>query len=186
MIIYKMNIKNKKSSSIKKLIIPAIILLVIGGSAYAYALSSNYFSANNSTNESQDLPESPNDPVPETPVNPTDNTDKENLGEEPSGSSNELPAIILTAAALNGDTLQARALIQGVIGSGICTLTIKKGSQSIVSETAAIQPGPSTSTCRGFDTPVSSIGSGAVSVSISYTVNGETRSSETTEVTINE
>ncbi len=183
MIIYKMNIKNKKSFSIKKLIIPVIALLVVSGGVYAYALSNDFFSPQ-PTNQDTSLPESPNDPVPEGPV-PTDNTNKENLGEEnPSESDGSLPGVVLTAAAITGDTLQVRALIQGVVNEGTCELRVTRDSQTLFSESAAVQAGPSTSTCRGFDVPLGETSNGPLSVSISYVSGSESSTSQISQVDV--
>lgn len=184
MIIYKMNIKNKKSFSIKKLVIPASILILIGGGAYAYALSNDLFQQASEGPEIQTY-ESPNDPVPQTPTNPTDNTNKENLNaEEPGQQDEQSPAILVTAASVNGDTLEARALIQAVISGGTCELMVKRNGQTLLSEVAEIQAGPSTSTCKGFTASLAGLESGPAQVTISYQSGDRSGTSQISEIAI--
>jgi len=165
-----MKIKNKKSFSIKKLIIPALLIIALGGGAYAYALSNNFFSANTPSDQSSDFV-SPNDPVPDGP-NPTDDTDKENLGEETAPPAAGDRAVTITAASVSSDTLQIRALIQGVVSGDTCSLSVVQNGAVVLSETAEVQPGPSSSTCQGFDVNVASLSAGALSITVAYVNNG--------------
>jgi hypothetical protein len=169
-----MNIKNKKSFSIKKLLIPGIILLLVLGGAYAYALTNNFFQPPVEESQTIDL-ESPNDPVPNG-INPSGNTDKENLGEEePASEGNR--TVTITAASFTNDVLQVRALIQGVITVGSCTLTATQNGSIVVEESVDVQAGPSSSTCRGFDVDVGDIPTGDLSVTVSYTEDGNVSTS---------
>ena len=163
----KMKIQNKKTSSIKKLLIPSLIIavLLVGG-GYVYALSNNILPPALGGEEKEAVIDSPNDPVPTGPV-PTDNTDKENLGKDPEVITGSR-TVTITAASVNGDLLQIRALIQGVVSSGKCQVSVKKDGQEIISETADVQPGPSSTTCRGFDLDVSDVENGALTASVNY------------------
>jgi hypothetical protein len=176
-----MKIKNKKSFSLKKLLIPAIVLVLIGGGAYAYALSNNFFeqSAENAqTTES----ESPNDPVPEGLV-PSDEINKEDLGEDTSMPEGETK-VIITAASVSGDVLQVRALIQSVSTEGTCVLSLARDGVELYSESAEVQAGPSTTACRGFDSNIGSLTPGAVSLMVTYVNNGVTSNSDTRTIQI--
>lgn len=64
----------------------------------------------------------------------------------------------ITTARLSGDKLIIRVSIDQYLSSGICTLTLSDSASSI-SRTASIIPEVSTSTCEGFDLPVSELSS---------------------------
>jgi hypothetical protein len=179
-----MKIKNKKSFSIKNLIIPVIVLFVISGGVYAYVLSDDFFSTE-PTNQEASLPEAQNDPVPEGPVT-TDNTNKESLGEAPPlDEQTNGPAIILTTAKVNNDTLQVRALIQGVVNQGTCQLIATRNGQTFLSQSSAVQPGPSSSTCQGFDVPLDNTPNGTLSIIIRYSNGASVSTSQPAEVSVN-
>jgi len=165
-----MKIKNKKSFSIKKFIIPTLVIIALGGGVYAYALSNNFFTANTPDNQSSDFI-SPNDPVPDG-LNPTDDTNKETLGEETVPPVAGDRDVTITAASVNSDVLQIRALIQGVVSGGTCDLSIVQNGAAVLSESAEVQPGPSSSTCQGFDVNVASLPAGTLSVTVAYVNNG--------------
>jgi len=165
-----MKIKNKKSFSIKKLIIPALVIIAIGGGVYAYALYNNFFETE--TQKEQSIqPSSVNDPVPDG-LNPTDDTNKETLGEETVPPVAGDRDVTITAASVNSDVLQIRALIQGVVSGGTCDLSIVQNGAAVLSESAEVQPGPSSSTCQGFDVNVASLPAGTLSVTVAYVNNG--------------
>lgn len=179
-----MKIKNKKSSPITKLGIPATILVLISGFIFAVAFSfSNIIPPTSGDPEAElPLPESQNDPVPLGPI-PTDDTGKEGLGDEETPTpDNKAPVITLTAVSIDSNLLRARALIQGVVSSGNCQLLVTRGGQTIFSESATIQAGPSSSTCRGFDVSLENTANGPLAVSISYQSGSTTSTSQVSEV----
>lgn len=171
-----MKIKNKKSQSIKKLVILVVALLVLAGGAYAYALSNNFFQEPVEEKSQTSDYESPNDPIPTDPV-PTDGTDKENLGEEDEPTTGG-PGVTITAASIVDETLQVRALIQGVVATGTCTLTVIQNSSTVITETADVQAGPSSSTCKGFNVNINNIENGVLNVSVSYTNDAVSNTSQ--------
>lgn len=168
MIIYKMNIKNKNTFSIKKLVIPVVVFSVVAGGAYAYAVSNNFFQEPEDISPSSQF-ESQNDPIPGRLV-PTDNTNKGGLGE--TNSQNEGIAVSITAANVNGTVLQVRGLIGSVVDEGSCVLEVSGGPET-KELTASVQPGPSSSTCQGFDIATSDLGSGSRTLTLKY-VRGDT------------
>lgn len=163
-----MKIQNKKASSIKKLLIPSLIVsvLLVGG-GYVYAISNNFFQETNNLPESSQL-ETQNDPVPDRLV-PSDNTNKDKLGDSNETSGNI--AVSITAANINNTSLQVRGLIGSVVSIGSCVLEIRGGPET-KEFTANVQPGPSSSTCQGFDIDISELGSGVRTLVLKY-VNGD-------------
>jgi hypothetical protein len=96
-----------------------------------------------------------NSDTPPAPT-PTPGSDKKNIQMD------------ITAVSQNGPTLQVRVLLSSVVSDGTCTLTLTKSGQSTVTKTADTQALAKTSTCRGFDIPVSELSSGTWSLSINY------------------
>jgi hypothetical protein len=139
---------------------------------------------NNGPAKGQQAP-SPTKPVvsPKSPASSTKGTsaDNNNNTGQPSGT-----VTITTASQGQGqdkDALHIRALISGVVSSGTCTLTLTKSSVNHTF-TAGIQPGPSTSTCQGFDLSISqqqlSVGTWAISVNVDAPSVQATASSQVT------
>ena len=75
------------------------------------------------------------------------------------GSSKSTVEVSMTASNQNGSAYQMRYLISALADSGTCTLTLTRNGQT-VTKTAGVQPQSSTSTCRGFDVPVSELAPG--------------------------
>lgn len=93
--------------------------------------------------------------------------------------------VTITASNQNNASsrLQIRTLIDAVLGSGSCTLTLQKGSV-IVSRSANIQAGPSNSTCEGFDVPLTELSAGTWSITVEAT-SGNASGKATSQVVIN-
>lgn len=85
---------------------------------------------------------------------------------QPNGAKSNVD-VNFTAASQNDDILQLRVLISTVENSGSCTLTLTKGSQSIL-KTSDTQAQANTSTCKGFDVPISELGPGSWQATIKY------------------
>lgn len=100
-----------------------------------------------------------------------------------SGSSKSGVGMEITAANVNAGVLQIRTLIQTVTSSGTCTLTASGPNGTSYTASSGVQAGPSTSTCKGFDIPISSLSSGKWSIRIDFE-NASLQASATTEMTI--
>jgi len=107
------------------------------------------------------------DPSP-TPTPPANGSSKSQVGME------------ITAANVNAGVLQIRTLIQAVTSSGTCTLSASGPNGASYTASSGIQAGPSTSTCKGFDIPVSSLSTGNWSIRINFE-NDSLQASATTE-----
>jgi len=81
--------------------------------------------------------------------------------------------ITISAANQNDNIMQIRTLIDTTISSGTCELIMKQGDK-IVSKAADIQSLASTSTCKGFDIPISELSSGNWNLTISATSGAQT------------
>ncbi len=75
----------------------------------------------------------------------------------------------------NGDEmLVLRVNIDQFLSEGTCDLTIKNGDESVYEDSTAIIDSASTSTCTGFDVPVSEIRSGNMQIVIKLTSGDRT------------
>lgn len=83
------------------------------------------------------------------------------------GSDKKSVEIIITAANQNNDLLQVRTQIATVTSAGKCTLTLTR-SGKVVSKITDVQPLASTSTCMGFDVPVSELSVGSWQATLVY------------------
>ncbi len=84
------------------------------------------------------------------------------------GSNKKNVEVIITAAAQNGSTLQIRTLISAVTGSGTCTLSLSRSSTPELIVQSAVIPSSSSSSCQGFDVPVSQLASGTWKATITF------------------
>lgn len=89
----------------------------------------------------------------------------------------------ITAANKTSDMLLVRTLIQTISSSGTCSLTMTGPGKMTYTATSAIQPNASSSTCQGFNIPLSNLGQGTWSITINFQGDGISGSA-TKEVTI--
>lgn len=148
-----------------------IKLLIIGSLALA-AISAAYFVAAQRYDMwpfekvAVQSPTTTNTPVPSGSTVDKDN--KIQTGSDPSPApipsddgDKSTVGLILSSANKNDPNLQVRAVIQSVTSSGTCTLTLKnQATGATKTYTADVQAMSSTSTCKGFDVPLSDLGSG--------------------------
>lgn len=83
---------------------------------------------------------------------------------------------VVTYAAVSGDNLMIRVSIDQYLSNGTCGLTLSRGGDIIYSSIANIVGIASTSTCEGFDVPISELGGGAIKININ--LNDGERSGE--------
>ena len=76
----------------------------------------------------------------------------------------------ITAATVDKSTatLYVRSLIQTISSNGTCTLSMRHSSGRIYSNSAGSQAGPSTSSCKGFNVPLSQLTPGKWTITIRY------------------
>jgi len=84
------------------------------------------------------------------------------------GSNKSDVQISITAANQTNSTFQVRALIGAVVSNGTCTLTFQRLNSTTITKTSDVQPLANTSTCKGFDIPLSELTTGVWHMTISY------------------
>jgi cytoskeletal protein RodZ len=106
--------------------------------------------------------------------------------QDTSGSGSTAPqatTIDITAANKSNDTLMIRTLIQKVTNSGECVLSMTGPSGMSYSATSGVQAMASTSTCKGFNVPLSALAPGNWTINIEFN-DGSDKSTTKTEVSL--
>lgn len=85
----------------------------------------------------------------------------------PSSDGKSVVDVVITAANQNSSLLQIRVDI-ATLSSGVCTLTLSKSGHADITKTAATQSLSNTSTCQGFDIPVSELSPGEWTIKVQY------------------
>lgn len=172
----------------KKLIITAsaVLLLVAGALTYVYAFNGSLFgwkasqsatSGNGvnygpATSEQQksgsQIKSGSANNQPDSSKSPTSPSDTPPTPTPIPGSTKKNVQVTITAANQNGSLLQVRAIISNVTNTGTCTLTLSKSGQTTITKTAAIQPLPSSSTCKGFDIATSELTPGTWQLALHF------------------
>jgi len=175
-------IQNHKNKISKKVVlIVVVILLIAAGIAGYYYLQ---FSKNNTspnTTGTQDTTEKKvNDINLNNPTNEQVQAGKDTKKDTVNNSTPDTPTpsessfnATITAANQNGSLLQVRTLIDTLSTKGTCELTLSQGSKVVV-KTADIQASANSSTCKGFDVPVSELSSGDWKLSLKVTIGTQT------------
>lgn len=182
-----MKLKQKNFFTKKKIIITVLALALVGGGVYAYSKThSSPSSSSDSTSKTQ-TDKSQNKEVNKAPATSDQvqagNDAKLNTVTQNDAQSTPTPASFtatITAASQYNGTVSIRTLISGVVSqSGTCNLTITNGSQKITNS-AATQALADSTTCQGFNVPVSQLGSGTWNITITATINGQSASASKT------
>lgn len=170
-----------KNKYIKTLVITALIVAVV---AAAYLLAAKRYDLWPFTPVVQQSPTTTNAPVPSGSTVDKDDETRTGNGSDPSPAptpsddgGKSTVGIILSSANKNEPNLQVRAIIQTVTASGECSLTLKNQASGVTKTyTADVQAMSSTTTCKGFDVPLSDLGSGTWDLTLVFensTLRGE-------------
>ena len=88
---------------------------------------------------------------------------------------------VVTYAGVSGDYLMIRVNIDQYLTSGRCALTLQQTGTEVYNEEVNLVDSASTSTCEGFNVPMSKLGAGKVTILINLysgnktgVINGET------------
>ncbi|MBQ3292869.1 hypothetical protein IJG93_00980 [Candidatus Saccharibacteria bacterium] len=73
---------------------------------------------------------------------------------------------VISYAGVSGGKLLIRVNIDQYLSNGSCKLALTRDGVTIYNSTAAIESSVSTSTCNGFDVPVSEIGNGNFKIEV--------------------
>ena len=158
---------NKKTSSnpTKKILLITIISIVVvlaAGATYLYGFKGSLFGWTPLilTQDDDQTKEIDSEQDASKPTNTQNGIQEEpSKGTDPTTTVPENLTIIFSAVNQNENSLQIRALIEAVIGSGECTLTLT-GIGPTVTRSASIQALANSSTCTGFDIPLSELPAG--------------------------
>ncbi len=177
-----MKINTKRNQKRNIVIACALVLLLvcIGGLVYAYRSTiwppGKQSSATNETSQQSTDSLTQPDVIARPNPSKSNQPDKtpaqyENEGKNNSGSGStsdqKLSGVINYKAVTNG-SLSIRTTIDQKLSTGTCTLTLtNKTTGKTVTKTADVFANPSSSTCKGFDVPTSSLSSGTWNISIS-------------------
>jgi len=104
-------------------------------------------------------------------LNTVENDQKTKSGKDGSNSPADTSFTTqITAHTINSGILQIRNVIDGVYQQGTCDLTLSKDGKTI-KKSAGIQPLSQSSTCQGFDIPVSQLDPGTWEIHLHVTIN---------------
>lgn len=182
---------NKRRLRTSLAVLAAVLLLagITTGGLYAMKLGpfkpdSPKNTADNDTKQNQsDESNTPVDIAEPKPTDPSSDSVK-NPPESQEPDEANAGKLTITSAQINGSELTIRTLISDVTQTGNCSLAMNSTSGGQYNASAGVQAGASASTCKGFDVPLSELGSGVWSIKVTYTHNGVS-SSATEEVVIN-
>lgn len=88
-----------------------------------------------------------------------------------SGSDKKSVNFDITSVNQDGENLVIRTLIQAIVSSGTCNLTMSNDQGGKYTSTAEVQPLPSSSTCKGFNVPINQLTQGEWNIVIEFSNN---------------
>ena len=196
-----MKIQKKQNKKNKVLILIAVILLSITSySLISYKLNLWPFTQNQFSTVTEEQKTAGQDIKKRSLNDASNKSEKESSGQksktlqgsdpspEPTPSSNgKKPtvgvSITTTTVDKDSNTLYIRSLIQTISSGGRCTLSMHNTSGQTYSNSVELQAGPSTSSCKGFNVPLSQLSPGKWTINIHYEDNNVTGDTEG-EITI--
>jgi hypothetical protein len=162
----------------KKVIIALIAVLFVGVSAVAVLYAQGYFKSKPAPSGINYSPPTSDEKAAgaATKSNTTSTSTGKSAGSSDTppaptaipGSDKKSVQVSVTASSQNNGLYQVRALIGALTNDGTCTLVLTQGSKT-VTKTAATQASATSSTCRGFDVPVSELAAGQWQLNLSVT-----------------
>ncbi len=185
----------KKQSSSKKivLIIVAILVIICGGAAAMAYYKVGPFASKSTDSVNLDRPTDDQVKAGSSAKAQTADSDSKSssTGSDPLPSptpastpgGKSTVGMDITAANQNSSTLQVRTLIQTISSTGECILKMSGPSGKAYSASASVHAIASSTTCEGFDIPMSSLSAGSWKISISFE-NDSLAASASREVTL--
>ncbi len=172
---------NQRKNRMKKIVLAVVLILAVGVvalSIYIFGFNGQFFGINRSAQDESsinlDKASSDEKKAGETKKEQTvTNNEQKNPATDlppapvPQADGKSVIQVDITAANQNNTTFQVRTSIGAVTGSGTCTLRINQGDR-IFTATSSVQALPTTTTCQGFDTPMSELGPGRWTVSLRF------------------
>lgn len=177
--------KINKSSNRKVVVFVALgaILLAFAYTAGAYMYKWYPFHPKSESAQEQVNSVNYDEPTKEQQNAPTEMT-QEGSKNIPTKSEKDTVTIAITSSQVDpSGALRIGTVIQALVSSGECTLTVKKNGQEIDVQKASVQAMSNSSTCKGFTVPAGKLSSGTYTINISY-VNGANKGNASTEVIV--
>lgn len=173
------SITNRQTPKKKHLIIGLIAVVIVVLSLFGCFLFVNKSpqdaqhppTVDNTSGNQSDIDEPQSNDTPQSDIPAKTNTGATN-------TSPINPAITITASNQNGSIYQVRTLINVVVSDGTCTLTLTNGNHT-VAKSSGVQANPSSSTCQGFDVPVSELSPGDWDLTVTF--SNETHQAKTSK-----
>lgn len=173
------NKKTKRMSAKKITVITTIIVIFVAviSTGYAYKAGLWPFNAKKSstTNTTNYDPPTKEQTTAtgstKQSSNPTESSGSDSSpSPTPSTTTDQKPSVnmAITAASQANGVLSIRTLIETISDNGTCTLSMTGPNNKTYSSTVGSQANPSTTTCKGFDIPVSSLAPGIWHILITY------------------
>jgi hypothetical protein len=173
-----MRIQTNKSNKKVFVIIATILALLLISLSAAYYFKVGPFSPNQNDSvnldpATEDQKTTGND-IKQSSLDQI-NAGKENTGSDPSpapqpveGSDKKSVGMEITAANQTDTTLQVRTFIQTVTNNGSCNLSMTNTQGATYTAAAGVQALSSTTTCKGFDIPLSQLAPGVWTITIDF------------------
>lgn len=174
-----LNAKKIRKKKLLIILLAVVLLLGAGATTYVYGFGGSLFGWSAQSDDidynepTEEQRQAGNDAKKETIERETSNDDEEGKPREDNQSNtneDENVSVIISAANQNEQTLQIRTLIH-TLAEGTCQLTLTKGDVA-VSREADTQQSASSSTCKGFDIPISELSRGTWKLHIQYKNDG--------------
>lgn len=143
----------------RNLAIAAILVVIAGAGAFAYYKITTPTSKDSSSTNQTDTNIDKNPPTEEEKQ--AGESQKQAIVDKDKNQTNTPISITvtITAANQNGAVFNIRSLISAITSTGVCNLTLTKGSV-VVTKTSGTQALADSSTCKGFDIPTSELAKG--------------------------
>lgn len=176
----KTNSRNRRRRTHHPLVTIVIIVLLIGISLFISKALADRVSdvetednkkENPETTKVEGIEKAPTENAPST-TNEDDKTPIQNEGENPNNKDSLTGAI--TMAEPSGQILRIRLNIDQYLATGTCKLTLYSDNGKSFTDSAAIIPTASTSSCEGFDINLSNLSSGHWYISIDLASDNKT------------
>lgn len=175
--------KSSKQNVWKVILFVSAVIILIGGSSYAFALISQQTTTNESTLDQEGSNvEYGGVKTENTNSNNQVIKDGEKTGQTESSDETSNISITITASNINDGVLQVRAQISKILNNANCTILLTQGDVKL-ERTSSTTNLATTSTCNGFDIDLSGFASGIISGTI--LVASESNNTAITTFTIN-
>lgn len=173
-----MRIKTNERKRSRLVLITLIILLVIIAAIVAFFLATRGNEANsNDATGAHNLNNIDYSPPTEEQKNAARDNNSKTQDPTSPPEATQL-TVSFTALNQNESQLQVRVLINEVLGTGTCVLTMTKDGEDSITNSAGLQALASSSTCKGFNVPTTSMAKGNWKVHVAVESNGKKGSAE--------